>query len=64
MTITKNEYFELRDADLGYCPTCDDVADADGYFEQDARGRHCHECDDSKAMGIEEALMIEAITIG
>lgn len=46
----------------GYCPKCCEFIET-GDFEPDARNRMCDVCEESGAVGIEEALIMEILEI-
>jgi len=62
MKMTENEFKEYRDSYDGYCTACKDVTRYGG-TEPDAENYACEECDESKAMGMENALIMGYIDI-
>lgn len=62
MKLTENEYREHRNEYNGYCTECDDIGRW-GCTEPDAENYECEECGESKAMGIDNALIMGHLDI-
>jgi predicted RNA-binding Zn-ribbon protein involved in translation (DUF1610 family) len=56
MSITLEEYKEVMNDNMGYCPDCDEITR--DCTEPDAEGYDCPECGGNRVMGAESALLM------
>jgi len=57
------EFQSLCNAGEGFCLDCNTVGEIDGYCEPDASERHCLECGGNNGVGMEDAMILEAIEV-
>ena len=60
ITLTRDEYIELEESNIGICLVCGNRQD---YCEPDAREYDCDECGLPKVYGVPELLIMGIIAI-
>ncbi len=62
MHLSEIEIRDLQEHYAGYCTSCDEVT-CDGGVEPDAENYRCPDCGKNSVMGIDNALIIGAISV-